>query len=110
MILLCVFIAVVFGGCSRFGGAPDGTCGNTVEEHPEDTALAGLRQTTLYYQSDDGMIVPVMKLLPWEEGIGRAALNQLVDTDENRLAATAMGLKTLFRKASHSCFPYRMTP
>ncbi len=64
------------------------------EEQPVDST-AGFRRTVLYFQTDDGLMVPVMKLLPWEEGIGRAALNQLVDTDENRISAAAMGLKNV---------------
>ncbi len=67
---------------------------NGALEQAEDSE-AGLRRTVLYYQSDDGFVVPVMKLIPWEEGIGKAALSYLVDTPENRLAAEAMGLNTL---------------
>lgn len=56
---------------------------------------AGFRRTVLYFETDDGHMVPVMKLLPWEEGIGKAALSQLVDTDTNRISAAAMGLKNV---------------
>ncbi len=64
-----------------------------VEESPDQSA--GYRQTVLYYESDEGMMVPVMKLLPWEEGIGKAALNQLVDSQENKLSSAVMGLKNV---------------
>ncbi len=62
-------------------------------EQPETAANAGYRNTVLYFQTDDGFMVPVMKLLPWEEGIGRAALNQLIDSAENRSSIAPMGLK-----------------
>lgn len=58
----------------------------------EPGAEAGLRRTLLYYKDDDGFIVPVMKLIPWEEGIGAAAIGNLVDSVENRAAASALGL------------------
>lgn len=63
----------------------------------EDSAdeTAGFRRTVLYFETDSGLMVPVMKLLPWEEGIGRAALNQLVDTETNKISASAMGLKNV---------------
>lgn len=89
---LCLLLsAVLLTGCSLvksvFHPADE-------EEQPVDST-AGFRRTVLYFQTDDGLMVPVMKLLPWEEGIGRAALNQLVDTDENRISAAAMGLKNV---------------
>lgn len=92
LVLISLFMFAAFCGCSVFSKAEDESA---MLEHGEDTASAGLRQTTLYFQSDDGHMVPVMKLLPWEEGIGKAALNQLVDSDENRISASAMGLKNV---------------
>ncbi|MEG1559828.1 MAG: GerMN domain-containing protein [Clostridia bacterium] len=53
---------------------------------------AGLRATLIYFLSADGQIVPVMKLLPWQEGIGKAALECLVANEDNNAAASAMGL------------------
>lgn len=93
---VCVLALGLLCGCSVIESVFHPTqSADLPQEHPEDTATAGLRRTTLYYQTDDGLMVPVMKLMPWEEGIGRAALNQLVDTDENRLNASAMGLKNV---------------
>lgn len=87
---LCLLLLFALCGCSLFGGEGD----DILLEEPVD-ATVGYRQTVLYFETDDGLMVPVMKLLPWEEGIGRAALNQLVDTDENRISAAAMGLKNV---------------
>lgn len=56
---------------------------------------AGYRETVLYYLSDDGFVVPVMRSIPWEEGIGKAALSYLVDTPENRAATGERGLNAL---------------
>ena len=52
----------------------------------------GMRGTVLYYQEASGLLVPVMKEIPWEEGIGKAALNNLTDTEENAAAVKTMGL------------------
>lgn len=75
-------------------------CGKGPQEEPEaavfeEDAEAGYRRTVLYYASDDGFIVPVMKRIPWEEGIGKAALGYLVDNASNRAAAAQMGLKAV---------------
>ncbi len=87
---LILILALV---CGAFSGCKSKDEDDWGEEMPDQTA--GYRRTVLYYQSNDGMMVPVMKLLPWEEGIGRAALNQLVDTEENRLSSAMMGLKNV---------------
>jgi len=45
---------------------------------------ANMRQTVLYLEDDYGYIVPVMKEIEWVEGIGKAAVSQLIadpDTD-----------------------------
>lgn len=62
-------------------------------EHPELSAT--FRETTVFYLSDDGFIVPVTKLIPWEEGIAKAALSCMVSTPANVSAAREMGLSTV---------------
>ena len=73
-------------------------CGREAQPQAEDLAYqedseAGFRRTVLYYTAEDGFVVPVMKRIPWEEGIGKAALGYLVDTEANRAAAEQMGLE-----------------
>lgn len=73
-------------------------CGREAQPQAEDLAYqedseAGFRRTVLYYTVEDGFVVPVMKRIPWEEGIGKAALGYLVDTEANRAAAEQMGLE-----------------
>jgi germination protein M len=71
------------------------------EDPAEETSVdgtggyTGYRQTILYYLSDDGFVVPVMRNIPWEEGIGKAALSYLVDTPDNRASTGEMGLNAL---------------
>jgi len=87
LLALLLLLCPVLTGCG--GEGPE----EWAEETPDQSA--GYRRTVLYYESDDGQLVPVMKLLPWEEGIGKAALNQLVDTETNRMSASSMGLKNV---------------
>lgn len=86
--LACLLALSVLAGCKK---AEKGADASMFEEDPE----AGYRRTVLYYASDDGYIVPVMKRIPWEEGIGRAALGYLVDDAANRTAAAQMGLRAV---------------
>jgi len=91
VLALCLLLAVSLSGCSAINGVFNG---NDENEEPVNST-EGYRQTVLYFQTDDGLMVPVMKLMPWEEGIGRAALNQLVDTEDNKISAASMGLKNV---------------
>ena len=78
-------MALIMCGCAKDVATDAGM-------YDEPAGEAGMRRTVLYYKDDDGFIVPVMKLIPWEEGIGRAAIGNLVDTAENRAEARSRGL------------------
>ncbi|MEG1548590.1 MAG: GerMN domain-containing protein [Clostridia bacterium] len=87
-VLLCaLMLCVTLSGCSK----PE----MVMDEYDSLSGEAGYRRTVLYYPSDDGFIVPIMKLIPWEEGIGKAALSYLTDTTDNKISASMMGLKTI---------------
>lgn len=60
---------------------------NGLEEKEED-----LRETLLYYRDDKGILIPLMKKIPWEEGIAKAALKELVDNPEIREDLQTVGL------------------
>ncbi|MBQ9832896.1 MAG: GerMN domain-containing protein [Clostridia bacterium] len=65
-------------------------------EHADDSASdSAYRRTVLYYATEDGMMVPVMKKIPWEEGIGKAALSYLVSNYDNDLSASKLGVATV---------------
>lgn len=67
---------------------------DTIAEDPQD-ASATFREATLYYVSDEGYVVPVKQLIPWEEGIAKACLGYLTSTPANDSAAAVMGLNTV---------------
>ena len=85
IILCCVLFMFVLAGCGKEKTAA------VFEENSE----SGMRRTTLYFATEDGYVVPVMKKIPWEEGIGKAALSYLVSGADNDRSASAMGLKTV---------------
>lgn len=58
----------------------------------EITEDDGMRKTTLYFKDKQGLLVPVMKKIPWEEGIARSALRNMIDSPELRESIIATGL------------------
>lgn len=56
---------------------------------------ASLRNTVLYYQNENGYLVPVKRKVPWEEGIAKAALKNIMDTPTIREDISSIGLKPL---------------
>jgi len=51
-----------------------------------------MRKTVLYFKDKQGLLVPVMIKLPWEEGIGKLALRNMVDSPELRETLEPTGL------------------
>lgn len=95
VLIILIMTAMLFSGCKQKEQEAQQQYGEN--EHP-DSALeqeAGWRRTVLYLATEDSLMVPVMKKLPWEEGIAVAALNQLVSTSANMREASLMGLKTV---------------
>lgn len=52
----------------------------------------GMRKTTLYFKNTDGYLVPVMRKLPWEEGIAKLTLMNMIDSAELREVLNPTGL------------------
>ena len=99
--LLAILLLVCWMGCGctekyeeEKGAAPSE---EHTEEPPDESpdAAATFRETTICYLSDEGFIVPVTKLIPWETGIAKAALSYMVSTPVNLSAAREMGLRTV---------------
>ncbi len=53
-----------------------------------------LRDTILYYKDENGLLIPVMRKIPWTEGrgIAKEAMKAMVDTEENRQDMLKVGL------------------
>lgn len=55
----------------------------------------GLRQTVMYFQNAQGYLVPVMRKLPWSEGIAKSTLMNMVEGPETSESLSAAGLKPI---------------
>lgn len=58
----------------------------------ENTAI---KKSVVFYLDGQGYMVPVMRKVPWEEGIAKATLNKMVATPENVAEMDKSGLKFL---------------
>jgi len=105
---LFITLVVISSGCSLFN---DGTeapnkdyeiqeqeesindiDGEKIEDDVEGMEVK-MRDTVFYYVTDDGHhLVPYMMKIPWEEGIGRAAVKKLIDCQEVRETLNGTGL------------------
>jgi germination protein M len=90
IILICT---LVFASCSQR---------QTGEEEPQDIPTTNeevtdelIRETVVYYQDDAGYLVPVMRKIPWVEGIAKATLQVMMDTPEQQEDLMMMGLRPL---------------
>lgn len=67
----------------------------TTEPESTGQASAGMRETVVYYQDNNGYLVPVMREVPAEEGIAKATLSLMVQSPYNDMEAARLGLKTI---------------
>ena len=51
--------------------------------------------TVVYYQDNEGYLVPVMCTVPMEDGIAKATLNMMVKNTGNDMQAARLGLRTV---------------
>lgn len=85
-----LFILAFFVACGFLEGK------NATSPEGVDSALetqANMRKTVLYFVNQQNLLVPVTKDIPWVEGIGRAALENLVFTEERGKELEDQGLK-----------------
>lgn len=62
-------------------------------EETAEKAQAGMRKTVFYFANEHDLLVPVTREIPWVEGIGKAALECLVNTPELAAQLRDKGLK-----------------
>lgn len=63
-----------------------------IENDPNGQGDMQLRDTVLYYKDDKGFLIPVMRKVPWTEGIAKSTLASLVDNPANRQDMESIGL------------------
>lgn len=61
----------------------------------EITEEDGMRKTVMYFKDKQGLLVPVMRKIPWEEGIAKLTLRNMVDSPELREIIGSTGLSPI---------------
>ncbi|WZL78125.1 GerMN domain-containing protein [Eubacteriales bacterium mix99] len=104
---MLLILTLVFASCNQkkegkvnSKDIPTATDEQTGEKSGEKKEKSGetnelIRETVVYYQDDAGYLVPVMRKIPWVEGIAKATLNVMTDTPEQQEDLMMMGLKPL---------------
>lgn len=70
---------------------------DVIDTSGQQVSDAELRDTILYYKDENGLLIPVMRKIPWTEGrgIAKAALRAMIDTPENRNDMARIGLSPI---------------
>ncbi|HZK34409.1 MAG TPA: GerMN domain-containing protein [Bacillota bacterium] len=93
-VLISVFLVILLflTGCGDkdMDVDPESTPGDTNEFDDELT-----RETVIYYADDAGYLVPVMRKIPWVEGIAKATIGLMIDTPDQQESLMIMGLRPL---------------
>ncbi len=97
-------VAAIAAVCLIFGLA---ACAAKEEEPYEEIPAANvqetdanMRNTILYLEDDYGYIVPVMKKIEWVEGIGAAAVSQLVADSNTDAQMEYLGLNPVLEEGT----------
>ncbi|HQE06561.1 MAG TPA: GerMN domain-containing protein, partial [Tepidanaerobacteraceae bacterium] len=92
LLIILFLVAAAVAGCDFFKReSPQEEVPDSGEDSEE--TLANMRKTIFYFVNEYGLLVPVTRDIPWVEGIGRAALESLVDSEEMRAELAEKGLK-----------------
>ncbi|KNF07232.1 spore germination protein GerM [Gottschalkia purinilytica] len=102
-IILTILLSLLLYGCNKidqirgiiFEEKGDIEIIRNDEEEINASIETNLRDTTLYYQNENGYLVPIKRQIPWEEGIAKAALKNMTDTVAVREDINPIGLKPI---------------
>ncbi|MBB6213964.1 germination protein M [Anaerosolibacter carboniphilus] len=96
-LILCMMISLA--GCANpirmvknLFGDDEQAASTIIENDPNGQGDVQLRDTVLYYKDDKGFLIPVMRKIPWTEGIAKSTLASLVDNPANRQDMESIGL------------------
>ena len=100
-IVLLIVGLLLFTACDNpltrfFKGSEDAEDVGNLDFGGQSGRTDGLRETVLYYQDEEGILIPVMREIPWEEGIAKAALEYLIVQPHLDEELAAEGLKPTF--------------
>ncbi len=86
ILVILTMILSLAAGCGKKED-PD-----AIQEIPVTFLDPNMRDTIIYYADTNDYVVPVMKKIKWEEGIGKAALNELVAGTEEDVKLNSLGI------------------
>lgn len=98
IVAAAVAVVMLLGLCAA--------CGSGDEEPYEEIPAANMadsadfRKTVLYLEDDYGYIVPVMKQIKWVEGIGAAAVSQLIANPDADAQMARLGLNPVLAEGT----------
>lgn len=93
LILLILAISVNLFGCSKkHSKDKDDLEIIRSDDELNITEEDDMRDTILYFQNKNGFLVPVMRKIPWEEGIAKLALKNMIDSPALRENLAPTGL------------------
>lgn len=86
-LLVLLMAGAIFIGCQP---KPEETPYEEIPASQYDAEEPGYRRTVLYFEDENGYMIPVMKKIKLEEGIGKAALAQLKESAAESLQASGL--------------------
>ena len=89
--VLLIFVLISAGCSKKDEGSVNPEDTPPINEEPDEL----IRETIVYYEDDAGYLVPVMRKIPWVEGIAKYTLSVMMDTPEQQEDLIMMGLRPL---------------
>lgn len=71
-----------------------------VKTESTEKATTGTITITAYYKDGEGTLIPITRNTPQEEGIAKAAIRSMIDSDENREFLKTFGLYPILPKGT----------
>ncbi|MBQ3080618.1 MAG: GerMN domain-containing protein [Clostridia bacterium] len=98
LILITLLLLTSMGRVNKEDGEnvrvlPEASDPSRITPEPSQTVSAPTMNTVVYYQDDNGYLVPVMRTIKAEEGIAKATLKMMVKSVYNDMEAARLGLR-----------------
>lgn len=106
LLFLTIILTFTLLGCNSvdkvkelmFKEDPDIEFIRSDEDEIKANMETNLRETVIYYEDANGHLVPIKRDVAWEEGIGKAVLNNMVDSVAIREEIGKIGFKPVLPK------------
>ncbi len=95
LLILSVVVLIILLAATGCGGKDKETDATPTMTNEDEFNGLPIRKTLVYYQDDAGYLVPVMRKIPWEEGIAKATIRLMMDTPDQQEDLMTLGLRAL---------------